>query len=165
MAILFILEDRNISSSSVYQDNRQLYDPKFAIDGIYMDDFPNDMKSKAKFFQSNYEDYPWIEWKLPFLTLVKGININFGASMRDIEIRAGNQTVGPNFKGKIVVNVVCDIFKGPTETKEDYKLFCGDMILAKYVTLQILDDKARLSINEMKIESGPRGIDKLTFRI
>ena len=130
-----------------------------------MDDFPNDMKSKAKFFQSKDEDYPWIQWKLPFLTLVTGLHVNFGASTRDIEIRAGNQTVGPNFKGKIDLNVICDILKGPTETKEDYKLFCGDMILAKYVTLQILDDKARLNINEMKIESGPRGIITLAFLI
>ena len=130
-----------------------------------MDDFPNDMKSKVKFFQSTDEDYPWIQWKLPFLTLVKGLHVNFGASTRDIEIRAGNQTVGPNFKGKIDLNVICDILKGPTETKEDYKLFCGDMILAKYVTLQILDDKARLNINEMKIDSGSRGIIKLAYLI
>ena len=134
-----------------------MFDPKYAIDGRYWDDFPDEEKSEAKIFRSTTEDYPWIEWSLPFLTPVKGVNLNFGGSMRDIEIRAGNQTLGPRFEGKIDINIICDIFKGPSEVQEDYKLFCGDTILAKYVTIQILDDQANLDINEMKIESGPKG--------
>ena len=152
---LTFIEDRNVSSSTIFQNNQLVYGPKLAIDGRYMDDFPDDMK--PKFFQTSEEDYPWIEWKLPFLTNVVGVILNFGGSMRDVEIRAGNDTVGPKFRGKINQNIVCDIFKGPSEVEEDYNLFCGDVILAKYVTIQILDDKAQLSINEMKIESGPKG--------
>ena len=141
----------------MFQGNQILYDPKFAIDGHYMDDFPHDMKSMAKFFQTNEEDYPWIQWKLPSLTNVKGVTLNFGSSMRDVEVRAGNFSVRPNYRGKIDENMVCDIFKGPSEVSEDYDLFCGDVILAEYVTIQILDDKTQLSINEMKIQSGSRG--------
>ena len=151
------VDRQNVTSSSVFQSNQIMYDPKFAIDGRYLDDFPDDMKSKAKIFQTNEEDYPWIQWKLPSLTIVKGVTLNFGSSMRDVEVRAGNFSVRPNYRGKIDRNMVCDIFHGPSKAGEDYNLFCGDVILAEYVTIQILDDKTHLSINEMKIESGPRG--------
>ena len=157
-AILIALDEREVTSSSVYQDNRELFDPKYAIDNRYWDDFPDEaIADEVKLFRSKTEDYPWIEWKLSSLTPVKGVNLNFGSSIRDIEIRAGNLTVGPSFVGKIDINIICDFFKGPSEAREDYSLFCGDTILAKYVTIQILDDKANLDIIEMKIESGPKG--------
>ena len=154
---LNFVDRQNVTSSSVFQSNQILYEAKFAIDGRYLDDFPDNMKSKAKFFQTNEEDYPWIQWKLPSLTNVKGVTLNFGSSIRDVEVRAGNFSVHPNYRGKIDRNIVCDIFNGPSEVGEDYDLFCGDVILAEYVTIQTLDDKTRLSINEMKIQSGPRG--------
>ena len=127
-----------------------LYGPGLALDGFYSDD-------NKKLFKSNVEDYPWLQWKLPSPISIKAIVINFGGSMQDIEIRVGNQSIGASFRGKIKVNTICSKFDGPSEAGEDYTITCKEEFLATYVMVQILDDKATLEINEIKIESGISG--------
>ena len=127
-----------------------LYGPGLALDNFYSDDSKN-------LFKSNVEDYPWLQWNLPNPISIKGIVINFGGSMQDIEIRVGNQSIGTSFRGKIKVNNICGKFDGPSEAGKDYTIACKEELLATYVMVQILDDKATLEVNEIKIESRKLG--------
>ena len=78
--------------------------------------------------------------------------------MRDIEIRVGNASFTTNSKGKIINNVICGVFKGPGDSGEDYTILCKQEVLADYVSIQILDDKATLQINQLRLETSSKGI-------
>ena len=145
-----ILAQHKTLSSSVYKNDIESYGPEYAIDGFYSDD-------NRYLFTSKVEDYPWLQWKLAKPVFVSGIVLCLGGYVGDIEIRAGNVSMAPGFKGKLSANIICGRFAGPGEVGEDYTIVCDEPILADYVTIQILDDMATLQINELRIISKFQG--------
>ena len=68
-----------------------------------------------------------------------------------MEIRAGLDPVPDGVSGKqLDVNIVCANFMGPGESGKEYDIQCLTPILAKYITIQILE-KGTLQINELNI--------------
>ena len=115
------------------------------------------------FFHSELEDYyPWLQWHLPRQVKMIGITltnrITYGDRLRDVEIRAGNYSTKNGFKGQINVNELCGNFAGPGENGKEYTISCANTISADYVTVQILDDRATLAINEIKVETISHGM-------
>ena len=77
-----------------------------------------------------------------------------GDHLRDVEIRAGKLPLSTNRNGRINVNEICGTLPGPGEDGENYTIECEKEIDAEYVTVQILDDTAILSINDISILTG-----------
>ena len=149
-----------MTSSSVNGNDQSKYGPQLIIDGKYYE-------SAFRFFQSKKEDYPWVQWRLPWAVNVSGITIaipgllcpNCAESFQMVEVRAGKMALDPDYQGRIGINKKCGTFKGPGKSKGQYKISCDDdaTILADFVTIQILDDNIVLGIDEIKIETGMQG--------
>ena len=80
-----------------------------------------------------------------------------GERLRDVQIRAGRNPVYKDYRGIIRINSLCGNFAGPGETARDHSVICDKPIKADYVTIQILDDRAILALNEIRIETVSHG--------
>ena len=152
----FLFSDiSNVTSSSIHGNNVEKWGPQLVIDGILS-------HSDKNFFHSELEDYPWLQWRLPRRIKMSGITLKnrincCGNHLRDVEIRAGMHSVERDFKGRITKNKVCGKFEGPGEYGGEYTINCDKEMLVDYITVQILDDNAILSINDIRIESARSG--------
>ena len=87
-----------------------------------------------------------------------------GERLQDVEIRAGKNPIKENFKGRLTANELCQNFAGPGETDREHTITCDKPITAEYVTIQILDDRAILALNEIRLETVSHGkMKKLYF--
>ena len=144
-----ITDSRNITSSSIHNNDKKNWGPEFITDG-------NFAYYGRNFFQSKKEDFPWIQWKLPMQFIIRGVNITLPTAWssqrhRNIEVRAGMATTEAEFAGKIEVNKKCGEYKGPSEAGGEYSIMCAEPILADFVTVQLLDDNSVLRIDELRI--------------
>ena len=155
---IFHTDTGSAIASSTYLNDTARWGPENAIDGLWS-------SSPGYLFRSNEEDMPWIQWHLPKSTNVAGImisnrNSDGGELLKHVEIRAGSafldQSLG--FTGKININELCGTFVGPGSDRRVYTVMCEKEILADYVSLQILDLKATLQINELEIITKAQGI-------
>ena len=80
-----------------------------------------------------------------------------GERLRDVQMRAGKNPVDKDYRGIIRINSLCGKFAGPGETARDHSVICDKPIIADYVTIQILDDRAILALNEIRIETVSHG--------
>jgi hypothetical protein len=144
-----------LTSSSVFGNETKRWGPDFVIDGV----ISHNVKS---FFHSELEDYPWLQWHLPRQVKMLGITLTTrfdccGDRLRDVEIRAGKSSTENGFKGQIKVNELCGEFLGPGETGKEHTITCDHAITADYITIQILDDRAILALNEIRLETVSHG--------
>ena len=61
-------------------------------------------------------------------------------------------------KGRITINDICGKFVGPGEEGGKYTIDCDHELWADYITIQILDDSAILSLNEIRIDTAKYGM-------
>ena len=72
--------------------------------------------------------------------------------VRDLEFRAGLDTVPSNYKGKLTVNSKVATFAGPADKNlETYFITFERKVRAKYVTIQRMGDNVTLEINEIRM--------------
>ena len=107
---------------------------------------------------TNEESYPWLQVDLTSPQNVGSITIqtrnctNCGAQLRDLEVRAGNESNSAK-TGKITGNDICGYFAGPSENgrPSKYTITCVQSISARYVTIQMLGSGS-LSFNEITVQ-------------
>ena len=141
-------------SSSVWSDNVAMWGPKYAIDGLLS-------HTATQFFHSRLEDNPWLQLSFSQTTILTGVVITnrmdgHGERLKDVFVRAGLHPLDRSFRGIIKINDKCGMFEGPGETGKQHTINCSSPITAKYITLQIVANDARLQINELDILSGDR---------
>merc|ERR1719312_1353044 len=128
------------------------YGPEKAIDGVISEGLGN-------FFHSGDEEYPWLELSMPE-GFISGVEIVrrydcCADRVRDLEFRAGMESVPNNFTGKLTLNKKVASFAGPAdENIKAYRIYFEGRVRAKYVTIQKINtintiDPA-LEINEVK---------------
>ena len=142
-------------SSSTFEDDRAKWGPQLAIDGQWSE-------ISRDFFSSKSEDFPWLVWHLSSTTKIIGITVSdrnkgSGENLKMVEIRAGKTSVSSRVQGKITDNELCGKFEGPGENNRVYTIMCGNPILAKYISLQILDKNSTLQINELELITDAQG--------
>ena len=143
-------------SSSTEDDKSDKWGPQFAIDGLWPHTADN-------LFVSKTENTPWLQWRLPrSQTHLAGIvisNPNNGDadSLKNVEVRAGNQSLESDFKGEITINQLCGKFDGPGGKNRVYTIMCTDEIVADYITIQIKNKNAKLQLNEIELVTISRG--------
>ena len=147
----FFILDIEFATSSVFENDTQRWGPDFVIDGVISYGVKN-------FFHSELEDYPWLQWHLPRQVQMTGITLTTrydccGSRLRDVEVRAGKLSTTNGYKGQLSLNSLCGRFPGPGETGREYTITCDHPITADYVTIQILDDRAILALNEIRIQT------------
>ena len=147
----FFILDIEFATSSVFENDTQRWGPDFVIDGVISYGVKN-------FFHSELEDYPWLQWHLPRQVQMMGITLTTrydccGSRLRDVEVRAGKLSTTNGYKGQLSLNYLCGGFPGPGETGREYTITCDHPITADYVTIQILDDRAILALNEIRIQT------------
>ena len=150
-------EPTSITSSSTRQDQEAEFGPQNAIDSHWANDRYNDYKS----FASKTESMPWIQWRLPNRTNIMGLVVSMphadgpydlGASnFKNVEIRAGLEKIDSKARGPLTANTVCGKFDGPGVNRRAYLIVCDKNIVADFVSVQLLDNNATLSINELEI--------------
>ena len=116
------------------------------------------------FFHSNEEHYPWLQIKLSGMKNISGVSIvnrkdSNGWRLANIVVRAGLEEWNDSSNGgkKIDINHVCGTYIGPGQDGQTYTIKCDTVILAKYVTVQIVPNttypdqlmKTYLQINEI----------------
>ena len=139
----------------MFENNTKFWGPEFVIDGV----ISHNVKSV---FHSELEDYPWLQWRLPRQVKLRGITITTrydccGDRLRDVEIRAGKMATKDGYKGPLKLNELCGKFPGPGETGKEHTITCGQTITSDYITIQILDDRAILALNEIRLETVSHG--------
>ena len=82
---------------------------------------------------------------------------NLGELLKNIEVRAGFSALDSNFKGKIKVNKFCGEFLGPGANRRSYTILCSDPISADFITVQTLENKTQLQINEIELITTAEG--------
>ena len=155
---LHFLSDISVISSSVFENDTNRFGPQFVLDGVIS-------RTVKEVFHSELEDYPWLQWHLPRQVNMLGITLTTrsdccGERLRDVQIRAGKNSIDKNVKGPLNINEVCGVFSGPGETGRQHTITCNKPIAAEYVTIQILDDRAILALNEIRLETVAHGNDK-----
>jgi len=138
-------------ASSEYLPHTGLWSPKKVIDNKIS-------KNHVNIWHSNLEDYPWLELSIPegYVTGVV-ITTRFDCCehrFRDIEIRAGKNSVPSGYKGRLTVNTKVATFAGPANKGQQVRIDFDRSILAKYVTIQKIGKRTYLEINEVKILKG-----------
>ena len=122
------------------------YLPEYAVDGkISNDDF--------YFYHSSRQNYPWFEVET-LERYVAGVIIVPRTSccaerFRNIEIRAGMSSVAYRSTGNLTINTRVAFFTGPATTSQNYTINFDQTVLAKYITLQRMEENCRLEINEV----------------
>ena len=136
-------------ASSKLNDYDNEFAPEKAIDGKISEEHLN-------FFHSKKEDNPWLEVSMPE-GLISGVEIvtRYGCCadrVRDLEFRAGLNTVPSNYKGKLTVNSKVATFAGPADKNhETYIINFERKVRAKYVTIQRMGYGVSLEINEIRM--------------
>lgn len=142
------------SSSSIFDDKSNIWGPQFAGDAIWS-------TSNENLFATYIEDMPWLQWHLPDKAKVAGITISTsrfeGELLKNIEVRAGFSALNSNFKGKIKVNKFCGKFIGPGTNRRSYTILCSDPIPADVITVQTMENKTQLQINEIELITTSEG--------
>ena len=132
-------------ASSEYKDEMK---PEYSIDGKIS------KNAHKHLFHSKKEDYPWLEMTMPE-GLIRGVYVytryDYGSRLENIEVRAGIASVPEGFKGRLTINTQVGFFTGPAESAKVYSIIFDKTVLAKYITLQRIREKATLEINEVMI--------------
>ena len=129
-----------------------LYGPLKAIDGKIS-------KTNFDFFGSQMEDNPWLEVSMPE-GFIKGVEIvtRWGCCadrVKNIEFRAGRESVPIGFKGRLTSNTKVATFVGPADANfQTYRVDFNHNVLAKFVTLQRIGTGVSLEINEIRMIKG-----------
>ena len=129
--------------------------PIFAVDGKYETIF----HSKE---EGGGENYPWIQANLRKTMLVETITIvnriagpdsfDYGNLLQNVEVRAGPQSLGGDFKGPIIINIWCGQLLGPGEAGRIYTIKCKKKIVSKYITVQLMtSEQTTLHISEILV--------------
>ena len=86
--------------------------------------------------------------------------------VRDIEVRAGMESVPSGFKGRLTTNTKVATFDGPADANlKTYRINFDRSVLAKYVTLQRIGGNVTLEINEVTMIQGMvLGVGKIVRR-
>ena len=74
-----------------------------------------------------------------------------GERLKNVEVRAGLETLPKNHRGKINKNKICNTFEGPGEDGKVVTIRCDSLIKADYITVQILGNDSILEVNEMDL--------------
>ena len=78
--------------------------------------------------------------------------------VRDIEVRAGMDSVPNGFKGELTINTKVATFVGPADANlKTYRINFDRSVLAKYVTLQKIGGHVTLEINEVTMIKSQQG--------
>jgi hypothetical protein len=80
-------------------------------------------------------------------------SLDYGNFLRNVEVRAGSQSLSSNFKGEpITINTVCGQFHGPGESGGIYTIKCKNKIVSNYITVQLMSaEPTTLHITEILI--------------
>ena len=119
------------------------------------------------FFGSQMEDNPWLEVSMPE-GFIKGVEIVTRCCccadrVKNIEFRAGRDSVPNGFKGRLTFNTKVATFVGPANANlQTYRVDFDEMVLAKYVTLQRIGTGVSLEINEIRMIKGTAILKKLS---
>ena len=70
---------------------------------------------------------------------------------QNIEFRAGMTTVVDGFKGKLTINEKVGFFTGPAAPGQNYTILFDKTVLAKYITIQRMEENTILEINEVTL--------------
>ena len=104
---------------------------------------------------------PWLQWNLPERTKVAGVTISAsrfqGELLKNLEVRAGSYALDSSFKGKIGINKLCGKFLGPGANRRSYTILCEEPISADFITIQTLENKTQLQINEVELITTEEG--------
>jgi len=138
-------QEGRAKSSSWYGD---VYFPVFAIDGKISTTF-------EYFFHSARENYPWFQLWIPEgnvtgVTIVPRYDYDT-QRFQNIEFRAGMTTVVDGFKGRLTINEKVGFFTGPAVPGENYTITFDTTVLAKYITIQRMQESSVLEINEVTL--------------
>ena len=145
-------------ASSVFANSH----PNFAIDGV--------VHNTTNIFQSQVENYPWLEIKLPSPIWVYNVTIVHrkdccGEDLDSVEIRVGQNPV-PCAKSLPVLctgfelseenlkapeNSICGNFEGPGSNGGSDTIICQEKLYGQYVTLQRTSNSSALFLNEVII--------------
>merc|ERR1719206_513502 len=142
-------EGADFSSARSSSSYGALYGPQKAIDGKIS-------KMHRDFFGSQMEDNPWLEVSMPD-GFIKGVEIvtRWGCCadrVKNIEFRAGRESVPRRFKGRLTSNTKVATFVGPADANfQTYRVDFDHNVLAKYVTLQRIGTGVYLEINEIRM--------------
>ena len=141
-------------SSSVYRNQREDWGPSFAVDGLWS-------SGNYKIFVSNNEDFPWLQWHLSKKSNISGVtvslfNVDKALSVRKFEVRVGNDRLRPGLSN--VGNELCGKFVGGGENdRKVYTIMCERNFFVEYVTLQLVEERVKLAINELEIITTSEG--------
>merc|ERR1719317_772816 len=150
--MITLLEDFSSARSSSSYGYGAIYGPLKAIDGKIS-------KTNYNFFGSHMEDNPWLEVSMPE-GYIKGVEIVTRCCccadrVKNIEFRAGMDSVPNGFKGRLTFNTKVATFVGPANANlQTYRVDFDEMVLAKYVTLQRIGTGVSLEINEIRMIKG-----------
>ena len=134
------------SRARVSSSHGQVYLPEYAIDGKIS-------RNDTHFYHSNRENYPWFELEI-LERYVTGVIVVPRTScceerFRNIEIRAGMSSVAYRSQGNLTLNTRVAFFTGPATPGQNYTINFDKTVLAKYITLQRMEEYCRLEINEV----------------
>ena len=137
----------NVISSSTYDENKLSWGAEFAVDGI-----TSSPSSEVGYFRTEEEDYPWFQLELSKEETISNINVSLKfenlISMYAIEIRAGLIPLDPSFSGEITKNELCHRLSTQDNFKK-HKIKCSNPILAKFITIQVMNESSILGIDEI----------------
>jgi len=123
--------------------------PEYAIDGKIS-------KDNEEFFHSIGEEYPWLQLEMCEEQYVRAITIVSrhdccAQRLKNIEVRAGLDSVPDGFKGRLRLNYKMATYAGPATEGQSYTINFSNQVRAKYITLQ--GERISLEINEVMIGS------------
>ena len=131
-----------------YYNDNDAYKPVYAIDGKIS-------REQVDFFHSKEENYPWFQLWIPegYVTGVKiAPRYDYDTKrFQNIEFRAGMATVVDGYKGKLTINEKVGFFTGPATPGQNYTILFDKTVLAKYITIQRMEENAILEINEVML--------------
>ena len=138
-----------VISSSTFDTNKLSWGAEFAVDGIL-----TDSNSDRGYFLSEHEDYPWFQLELTEEQTITSFNISTKLESLNFlfEIRAGLLPLESEFLGEITQNDLCTNFSTRGNALR-YELNCSTPILAKFVTIQIMNESSTLAIDEITYSS------------
>ena len=138
-----------VISSSTFDTNKLSWGAEFAVDGIL-----TDSNSDRGYFLSEHQDYPWFQLELTEEQTITSFNISTKLESLNFlfEIRAGLLPLEPEFLGEITQNDLCTNFSTRGSALR-YEVNCRTPILAKFVTIQIMNESSTLAIDEITYSS------------
>jgi len=153
LAAVLNVKANNFFSAKASSQYASDYGPLTAIDDKIS-------QEHRHFFHSQAESNPWLELSMPE-GYISGVEIvtRYGCCpdrVRDIEVRAGMDSVPNGFKGELTINTKVATFVGPADANlKTYRINFDRSVLAKYVTLQRIGGHVTLEINEVTMIKSP----------